>query len=366
MSRITPPPLSLTLPRLAVLALVAVIVSACAGGAGGHANGGDKGSSLSGELVYRQRIALSPEAVIDVRLVDVDQGTVVAQQEIHPEGKQVPIPFRLEYATVDFMTEHQHRLLATVRDGAGRVRWAADTPISVFDSGRDGGIRVRLAQATFDDDALVGTQWRLLRIEHADGSINWASAKQTSNITFNSDGRVGGHAACNGFFASYELGESSELQLGHAGATLMACPQPNLAQSFLQTLGQVESYAIVGNHLRLIAGGATVVLTSEAETAATSHMASPRAGETFVFACNTAADGFRFTTRTGPGETALWLPERLGGRYLVLGQKRAASGARYEGDGVVFWNKGNSALLQIDGKTYSDCALDSEATAAKL
>ena len=31
---------------------------------------------------------------------------------------------------------------------------------------------------------------------------------------------------------------------------------------------------------------------------------------------------------TGPGEIALWLPARFGSRYLVLGQVRAASGAK--------------------------------------
>src|SRR5699024_2457489 len=140
MSRtITPSPFSM-LRQLIVLALVAVVVSACAGGADWRG----KGSTLSGELVYRQRIALSPAAVIDVRLVDVDQSTIVAQQEIRPQGRQVPIAFELEYAATDFITDNEHRLLATVRDGSGRVRWAAETPISVLDGGRDGGIRVRL------------------------------------------------------------------------------------------------------------------------------------------------------------------------------------------------------------------------------
>lgn len=354
MFRTTTPTPFLMARRLVVLVLAAVVMSACAGGAGWQ----DKGSSLSGELVYRQRIALSPKAVIDVRLVDVDQSTVVAQQEIRPQGQQVPIPFRLEYAASEFVTDNEHRLLATVRDDSGRVRWAADVPISVFDGGRDGGIRVRLNQATFDDDALIGTQWRLMRIVHADGSVDWATAQKPSSITFNSDGRVGGNAACNSFFANYELGDNGELRLGQAGATLMACPDPNLAQSFLQTLGQVESYVISGHQLRLIADDAILVLTSDAETTAANAMHSPRAGETFVFACNTQGDGFRFKTRSGPGETALWLPDRLGGRYLVLGQTRAASGARYEGDGVVFWNKGDSALLQVDGQIYADCALD--------
>ena len=41
-------------------------------------------------------------------------------------------------------------------------------------------------------------------------------------------------------------------------------------------------------------------------------------GQTQVFVCD--ADDVQFTTRTGPGELAVWLPPRFGRPYLVLGQ----------------------------------------------
>jgi membrane-bound inhibitor of C-type lysozyme len=51
------------------------------------------------------------------------------------------------------------------------------------------------------------------------------------------------------------------------------------------------------------------------------------------------------------------LPARFGRSDLVLGQVRAASGAKYEGDGVVVWTKGDEALLEVDGATYPGCRL---------
>ncbi len=70
-------------------------------------------------------------------------------------------------------------------------------------------------------------------------------------------------------------------------------------------------------------------------------------GKTHVFEC----DEFAFSIRTGPGELALYLPDR----YVVLSQVRAASGAKYvEGD-IVFWNKGSEALLEIGNKVYDQC-----------
>ena len=46
------------------------------------------------------------------------------------------------------------------------------------------------------------------------------------------------------------------------------------------------------------------------------------------------------------------------GRRLALPRALSASGARYatDDDGVVFWNKGNTAFLEELGKTtYADC-----------
>ena len=51
----------------------------------------------------------------------------------------------------------------------------------------------------------------------------------------------------------------------------------------------------------------------------------------------------------------LFLPERS----LLLNQVAAASGARYQGDGVSLWSKGGRALLEIDGVSQPECMADS-------
>lgn len=87
-------------------------------------------------------------------------------------------------------------------------------------------------------------------------------------------------------------------------------------------------------------------------------MPAQQPGQTAVFDCESNTGGIRVVTRTGPGELAVWLPESPGLRYLVLGQVRAASGAKYEGDGVVVWTKGDEAQLSVDGSTWQRCALN--------
>ncbi|MEM1154445.1 MAG: MliC family protein [Pseudomonadota bacterium] len=74
--------------------------------------------------------------------------------------------------------------------------------------------------------------------------------------------------------------------------------------------------------------------------------------KTLVYDCN----GYEFTTRLGPGEMALWLPDR----YVVLSQVRSASGTKYlEGD-TEFWSKGNEAMLTVGAEQYFNCVLRPE------
>ena len=66
-----------------------------------------------------------------------------------------------------------------------------------------------------------------------------------------------------------------------------------------------------------------------------------------VFDCS----GLEVMVRYGSDEAAIWLP----GRYALLSQVRTASGIRYEGGGILFWNKGDEALLEVDGVRYQSC-----------
>ena len=70
-------------------------------------------------------------------------------------------------------------------------------------------------------------------------------------------------------------------------------------------------------------------------------------GKTLVFDCQ----GFELVVRTGPGEITLYLPDRS----AVLPQVRAASGVKYEGEGLLLWMKGDEAIFEMDGVRYTGC-----------
>ena len=58
-------------------------------------------ANLSGTVTYRERIALTPDAVMEVKLLDVSRAdapaVTIAEQRIKLDGRQVPITFELPY-----------------------------------------------------------------------------------------------------------------------------------------------------------------------------------------------------------------------------------------------------------------------------
>lgn len=74
-------------------------------------------------------------------------------------------------------------------------------------------------------------------------------------------------------------------------------------------------------------------------------------GRTFAFDC---PGGTSFIVREGTTQVGVL----VGDRTEVLPQVPAASGAKYERGGLVFWIKGDEATFDVDGKTWSGCRND--------
>jgi uncharacterized membrane protein/heat shock protein HslJ len=174
-------------------------------------------------------------------------------------------------------------------------------------------------------------------------------AGQSYTLEFEA-GRASGRADCNRYSGGFEQPGPGRLKFGLFAATLAACAPPSRASDFMRLLGAATRYELRGGELELMGDdGGTLVFAREPPAAA---VAAPEVGRTFVFEC---AGDLSFTVRTGPGEVAVWAPSSLGGRYAVLSQSRAASGARFEEGDFSFWNKGDLATFELAGQTYADC-----------
>lgn len=88
---------------------------------------------LEGVATYRQRIALPPDAILIVRVQDVSladaPATLIAEKRLPTEGRQVPLPYAIEYDPARVLPNHRVTVSGRIEDASGRLMWITDTSI---------------------------------------------------------------------------------------------------------------------------------------------------------------------------------------------------------------------------------------------
>lgn len=252
----------------APLAVLVLLAAGCAGGAPPAAPPAPEAGVLTGEVTYRPRIALPPDAVVHVRLEDVSRADApaktVAEQTVPTEGRQVPVPFALRYDPSQVRPRGRYAVRAEIRDGGGALRWTTDTVHPALTQGAPtDGVTVRVvqvpAEAAGGAGGLAGT-WRLVEIATPDGGAVRPDDGAALTVTFGDGGRFNGRTDCNAYAGTYEAGPGRALALSQTATTLAACPGPSLAARYLATLGRVERYAVDGDRLTLRARGGSALV----------------------------------------------------------------------------------------------------------
>lgn len=91
-------------------------------------------TALNGNVMYFERIALPPDAVIQVQLQDVsraDAPAILLGEQTITAGHQVPIPFRIEYDPNQVDEKHTYSVVARITID-GQLRWINKTPVRVL------------------------------------------------------------------------------------------------------------------------------------------------------------------------------------------------------------------------------------------
>lgn len=102
-------------------------------------------AQLEGSLFYRERIALQPDSVATVTLVDVAAGLTIATSRFFIGDQQVPVPFKMDYDPARIVEGQRYVLRAAIRDGKGAPLWQEATPFPLSFAGEP--IRIMLVQA---------------------------------------------------------------------------------------------------------------------------------------------------------------------------------------------------------------------------
>lgn len=213
--------------------------------------------TLTGDVFYRERIALPRGATLHVGLVALPDGQpVVGASAPIPASGQVPLQFSLAVRSDVAKSSGTFGLVAEIRIG-GAAMWRNEVAIPV-DLAAVAPTSI-LVTRTHDepapprpepeiDQALINSTWRITSIS---GSPTLGDRPLTLNIA--QDLRVDGDAGCNNYFTQATL-EGSKLQFAHAASTRMACAPELMTQesAFFAALVAVAGYEISDDSMRLL------------------------------------------------------------------------------------------------------------------
>jgi putative lipoprotein len=106
-------------------------------------------SSVSGTVTYRQRIALPPNALLQVKLQEVSkQGVppvVIGEQIIPTQGRQVPFPFEINYNQNTINPSYTYTVEARIFVD-NRLRFINPTPYPVITNKNPNRVEIVLNQ----------------------------------------------------------------------------------------------------------------------------------------------------------------------------------------------------------------------------
>ncbi|WEK43825.1 MAG: YbaY family lipoprotein [Candidatus Sphingomonas colombiensis] len=110
--------------------LIGLAACATTGDGGMHAHQPAAWTTLSGTAAYRERIALPPNARLEVEIRDVSladaPAPLIASVTIDAKGRQVPLPFALRYDNARLDLRHNYAVSARITAG-GELLWITDT-----------------------------------------------------------------------------------------------------------------------------------------------------------------------------------------------------------------------------------------------
>jgi putative lipoprotein len=225
--------------------------------------------SLTGEVFYRERMALPPSAVLTVRLVDVSladaPADVIAEQTIGPAG-QVPIKFDLRFDPAVVRPRMTYALQARIT--VDEKLWFINDERHAVDPANPEPQTILVKRVGQVADAgpsgLFGVTWLAEDIEGR-GVMDYAQ----STLVIASDGKVSGRGGCNSYFAAAEV-DGASIRIGAVGSTFKACAPALMDQEhkFFAALGKAAGFRLdeqTGKLFLTDAGGAEILRFSKSE-----------------------------------------------------------------------------------------------------
>lgn len=217
--------------------------------------------TLSGTVTYNERMALPPNAVLRVTLVDLGTGLpMVGASASLPARGQVPIAYELNvHSDLEGMnaafglsaeiTSGDQLIFHTSRPVPIDIAAPAATTILVHPA------PIHAPQPPDTDTAMPPIEPGLLGLDWTITSIGARPVSGETPLTLSiaADYRAGGSSGCNNYFTEASI-EGGMITFGPAAATRMACAAEIMEQEtdYFAALAAVASYELDGQGLRLL------------------------------------------------------------------------------------------------------------------
>lgn len=229
--------------------------------AAGQARAGSM--TLSGKVIYRERMLLPAGAVIEVKLLDVSladaPARTIAETRI-TDTRQGPIPYTLRFDSSQIESRRTYALQARIQEG-DRLLFINTTRHAVFAGGKDeGDIQVEKVGSPAEPPSPPSPVGRWLAEDIRGGGV---IDNLQSVLEIATDGTVTGSGGCNRMRGQATIAGTS-LTFGAMAGTRMACSPAVMDQEskFLSALETVRGFKIDTQQHKLVlldAAGQTVM-----------------------------------------------------------------------------------------------------------
>lgn len=205
------------------------------------------------------------------------------------------------------------------------------------------------AQSSQNDTAakLGAATWQLVKFEGGDGRILTPPDKSKYTLAFAPEGRVSVRIDCNRGAGTWKSSGPNQLEFGPLALTRAMCPPDPLNDRMVKDWAYVRSFTTKNGHLflSLMADAGIYEFEPQQAQAGGSQPVSSRGPVNYQ--CGPTGDG-TFSVTFFQTRPAMVLVKHQGDARPAF-QVEAASGARYEGQDLMFWDKGGNALISWSG-----------------
>ncbi|MBE1297350.1 MAG: META domain-containing protein [Rhodobacteraceae bacterium] len=215
-------------------------------------------------VTYRERIALPPDAILEVELLDTSRADAPSARLSSQRFKIAGVPRTVEIAyDTDLIDERNTYTVAARIISDDRVMFRSTTATPVLTRGASDSAELvlemipRRARGNDPDQSIYDIAWEVYEI-----AGRMLIAENPPSLTIDLDGQFGLYGGCNRFTGTLDATNGKFSMPDNFAGTKMACPEDRekLEQDTIKALSAAVGYVTNGTNLALRnAAGATVL-----------------------------------------------------------------------------------------------------------